>query len=261
MTEGAITLAVASIRAEGSDAGVDKARGVMLPILAVSPGRPPARRSSKSSDDGHRRAGGGGEGEARANTADDSFAADIGEASSSVAGGGGGGPSSPQPIPRGASQQQQQQPSASPAGGLEISAKWTLEPLHGGGGGGGGSHAPTRRRSRHGSIGATINSGTCGRHRVLRASPGAGGLHARRKSILCGVVRKVGRRGRWCPSGKAFVVDVVLVLRSCSGDVGCRWVSGFNELARWAWLDFLQGPSTRSLPGPRKRNTSPVMLQ
>lgn len=196
MTEGAITVTVASIRAEGSDAGVDKSRGVMLPILAVFP-KVVRRGSSNGSSSSSSGSGSGANNVTRGDASvrvdddvvpapntntspDNSFAADIGKASSSVgdrAGGAAGGasrgdrgdgfpsaapPFLAQPPARAGS-------SCSPpasGSGLEIASKWTLEPLHsgsgGGGGGGGGSGFPTAtgpRRCRSSNAGSSGTSG------------------------------------------------------------------------------------------------------
>lgn len=168
MTEGAVTLTVASVRAEGSDAGVDKSRGVMLPILAVSPKLSSVRRGSSNDYNNIRRGdadAGGGAGAGADN--DNSFAADIRQASSSVADGPAGAPRGgdavdgfpaapsftsqpPPPRPSSASASASRPPSS--GSGLEIAVKWTLEPLHGGGSGGGGvSAAPGARRRRSGN--------------------------------------------------------------------------------------------------------------
>lgn len=180
MTEGAITVTVASVRAEGSDAGVDKSRGVMLPILAVFP-----RRKLHEAEDHHVGNDTGGVSSADNNpanntTTEDSFIADIGAASSSVAGGSvippGEGddafvsppflsppPPPPPPQPPAERSFSGRCPSSSvptsPGGaGLEVSVRWTLEPLHGRGGGGismepGG---PRHRRSSTTSTSGTL---------------------------------------------------------------------------------------------------------
>ncbi|CAM9721043.1 unnamed protein product [Scytosiphon promiscuus] len=175
MTEGAVTLTVASIRAEGSDAGVDKSRGVMLPILAVFP-----RRKHRGADD--RRAAESGsdvggaplaDNPANNNTADDSFIADMGAASSSVSRGpvlapGEGSdafevtPAFLPPPPPGPPAQCSVR---EPGGGLEVSARWTLEPLHGRGGGFSAEPGPRRRRGS-----TTSNSGS-----LYGGSGGGGG--------------------------------------------------------------------------------------
>ncbi|CAN0089527.1 unnamed protein product [Ascophyllum nodosum] len=156
MTEGAITLTVATIRSEGSDAGLDKPRGIMLPIMVASPearvnGINGGSGSGSGSHRGPARPSSSDIGEAAASTAaaadEPSSSAILRDAHNHTAT---ARPSTKAGILAG---KQQQETGTAEAAGLMVSTRWTLEPLHGPGipGGGGGRHR--RRSSRGVSIG------------------------------------------------------------------------------------------------------------